>query len=279
MSEPYFIKNIFSKFLDISGEDSKEFLQGLITNDINNCKEHMPIYACLLTPQGKFLADFFIIKLKNNFLIEIHEKYYETFVNKLTMYKLRSKINIQENVKIESVIFFSKKIPFIEDYIITFQDPRSLNIGHKVYLNQDNNTIIRLEKFKEQSYDKYKEILMKNLVIHSPDDLIENKSLLLENNFQNINAINWEKGCYVGQEITARMKYRALLRKQLYVLKIKSGEVNIGDKILDNNIIIGEVMSKSKRYFLAMLKISLVEENIKNNRKLGTNKSSVVILL
>ena len=71
-----------------------------------------------------------------------------------------------------------------------------------------------MKKFKESEYDFYKKILIINCVPNSVDDLVENKSLLLENNFQNINAIDWNKGCYIGQEITARMKYRALLKKK-----------------------------------------------------------------
>ena len=88
MQNDYFIKNIYSKFLNISGEDSTEFLQGLITNDINKCKEDKPIYACLLTPQGKFSSDFFIIKYLNHYIIEIHEKYFDSFYSKLKIYKL-----------------------------------------------------------------------------------------------------------------------------------------------------------------------------------------------
>ena len=150
MSHDYFIKNISSKFLLISGEDCAEFLQGLITNDINKCKENSPIYACLLTPQGKFLADFFIVMSAHKYLIEIHEKYFEKFINKLKMYKLRSKVDFQENTKIISLIIFAKNIPLIEDKMLSFQDPRNSNIGHKLYLNKNN-----IEKIKINNlYDR-----------------------------------------------------------------------------------------------------------------------------
>ena len=89
---------------------------------------------------------------------------------------------------------------------------------------------------KTEPYETYKEILMKNLVPNSTDDLIVDKSLLLENNFDNLNAIDWDKGCYVGQEITARMKYRALLKKQLYSLEIVKGEINTNDDIVIDEI-------------------------------------------
>ena len=83
-----------SKFISIKGEDRKEFLQDIITNDINKCIKDRPIYACLLSPQGKFLADFFIINLENFYLIEINGKFIDNFMAKLNIYKLRSKINI-----------------------------------------------------------------------------------------------------------------------------------------------------------------------------------------
>ena len=116
-----------------------------------------------------------------------------------------------------------------------------------------------IAQLKELKFDLYKEKLMRNLVPNSPTDLLENKSLLLENNFQNINAIDWDKGCYIGQEITARMKYRSLLKKKLYVLELLSGNINPDDDIIEKDINIGNVKSRINNYLLCMLKISLVE--------------------
>jgi hypothetical protein len=121
--------------------------------------------------------------------------------------------------------------------------------------------------------------MIRNLIPDSTKDLEINKSLLLENNFDSINAIDWEKGCYVGQEITARMKYRALLKKQIYALKITSGKVKIGDKILNKELNIGNVVSKTDQYLIAMLKIDLAEKSIKNKDSLVTSSSGLVSFL
>ena len=129
MKDKYFFHHLNSRFFQISGKDSKSFIQNLITNDIEKCNDGAIIYSCILTPQGKFLADFFIFNISENYFFEINEI-------------------------------------------------------------------------------KYHEILISNTTPYSPFDILENKSLLLENNFDNLNAIDWDKGCYVGQEITARMKYR-----------------------------------------------------------------------
>ena len=276
MNQNNFINNSWSKFIEIKGKDSAFFLQGLITNDINKCTYENPIYSCLLSPQGKFLADFFISKLENQYLIEIHEKYFINFFNKLNLYKLRSEVELKENTDLKSYIILTKDKPkFIEKNYL-FVDPRNSNIGYKIYV--DKNSKI-LSKYDRLDYKNYKELLIKYLIPNSAYDLIENKSLLLENNFQNINAIDWNKGCYVGQELTARMKYRALLKKRLYSLEIISGQIEVDEKILLQKINIGQVISKSNKYIICMLKINAVEELAKNKNCLNINNSVILKFL
>ena len=272
MKNDFFINSTHSKFIEIRGEERADFLQGLITNDIHSCKLNQPIYSCLLTPQGKFLADFFIINLQEKYLIEIHEKYYSSFMSKLQIYKLRSKVEFLSNENIKSIIIFSKQLEKSLENIISFRDPRNKNIGQKIFYSSKNS--LELNNLTEESYNKYKIILIKNLIPFTPDDLIENKSFLLENNFDKINAISWDKGCYVGQEITARMKYRALLKKQIYNLEIISGEIKINDEIILNNISIGKVISKVNNYLLCMLKIDLIKEKCRNKEIIEINEST-----
>ena len=275
MEQDYYIKNTFSKFIEISGEDRTSFLQGLITNDINKShNNNTPIYSCFLSPQGKFLSDFFIINIDNNYLIEIHEKYFELFYSKLKIYKLRSKVEFKENTNLLSLIIFSKKIPVFSKNTILYNDPRSVNLGVKIYIDEKSNELELIKQFKEYDYEIYEQVLMRNLVPNSTIDLIENKSLLLENNFQNINAIDWGKGCYIGQEITARMKYRSLLKKQIYVLELLSGNINQGEDIIEQDINIGNVISKVDKYILCMLKINLVENKSLNKELIKINSST-----
>ena len=273
MQNDYYIKNIYSKFLDISGEDKVEFLQGLITNDINKCKEDKPIYACLLTPQGKFSSDFFIIKYLNHYIIEIHEKYFDSFYSKLKIYRLRSKVEFKENTDLLSLIIFSKHIPIFSKNTMFYNDPRNNNLGVRAYIDKESNDLKLITKLKEYEFETYKQILMRNLVPNSTTDLFENKSLLLENNFQNINAIDWNKGCYIGQEITARMKYRSLLKKQIYALELLSGNISPGDDVIQKDINIGSVISKTGQYVLCMLKINLIKNKSfkKGQIKTGSN--------
>ena len=276
MTTNYFYKNTKSKFLEISGQDSVPFIQNLITNDINKCKENHFIYSCLLTPQGKFFADFFIFKNKEKYFFEVNDIFYENFLNKLNMYKLRSNINIEEIKLFYSFIIFGE-LEINNHYEILNFDPRNNNIGKK--LIQYDPLIKFNEKIIEIDEKKYHEILIKNKVPYSPFDLQENKSLLLENNFDNINAISWNKGCFVGQEITARMKYRALLKKQLYALELISGKINIGDKIIEKGVVLGEVISKANQYIFCILKIELVREKSEKKALLDIDSSTTLKFL
>ncbi len=276
MTTNYFYKNTKSKFLEISGQDSVPFIQNLITNDINKCKENHFVYSCLLTPQGKFFADFFIFKNKEKYFFEVNDIFYENFLNKLNMYKLRSNINIEEIKLFYSFIIFGE-LEINNHYEILNFDPRNNNIGKK--LIQYDPLIKFNEKIIEIDEKKYHEILIKNKVPYSPFDLQENKSLLLENNFDNINAISWNKGCFVGQEITARMKYRALLKKQLYALELISGKINIGDKIMEKGVVLGEVISKANQYIFCILKIELVREKSEKKALLDIDSSTTLKFL
>ena len=273
MNNINYIKNVNSRFLKITGEDRKSFLQALITNDINACKYNNSIYSCLLSPQGKFLADFFITNIDNYFLIEINDNLYEDFVNKLKIYKLRSKVEIIEINFLFSYVIFVNEIPKIKNFVALFEDPRNKKIGFKVYFENKQNEQTSLIDFNQIGEDYYEELLIKNLIPNSVNDLIKNKSLLLENNFQNLNAIDWDKGCYVGQEITARMQYRALLKKKLYNLELVSGEIKVGNEIFFDNLKIGEVVSKKNNYMLCMFRINLADElkNKKENFKINLN--------
>ena len=213
MKDKYFFRHFNSRFFKISGKDSGHFIQNLITNDIQKCNENSIIYSCLLTPQGKFLADFFIFNIDGSYFFETNEKFYNNLLNKLKIYKLRSDIQIDEVKGLYSYSIFN--IHYETDNIILSNDPRNNNLGKKLILN--HNIKITDNNIKEISETEYHEILIASTTPYSPFDILENKSLLLENNFENINAIDWDKGCYVGQEITARMKYRGLLKKKLYL--------------------------------------------------------------
>ena len=275
-----------TKFVSIKGQDNKDFLQGIITNDINKCTKKV-IYSCMLTPQGKFLSDFFVIPFKDSFLIEINKKFFDDFVTKLKLYKLRSKIDIEEINYLSSLIIINKSanralekgLIISNDEYIEYIDPRNINLGHRVIIkNELVDKLINSNKFVLTNIKEYQKIMIKNLIPNSINDLIINKSLLLENNFDHINALDWNKGCYVGQEITARMKYRALLKKSLRVIKVNSGNVKSGDQIFLEDTNIGQITSIIEDMGLAMIKIEDAKNAKKNNNILLTTAGKIRII-
>ena len=273
MTVPYFYRNDNSRFLSVEGKDSSDFLQNLITNDVNKCTKENIIYSCLLTPQGKFIADFFIFKKDDNYIIETHSLFYETLLKKLKLYKLRSKILINEITNLCSYSVFSE-LNNNMNFIIFCADPRSNKIGNKLICTSEDSEI--LKNVKEIDEKKYHEILIRNTVPLSHFDLKENKSLLLENNFENLNAISWDKGCYVGQELTARMKYRALLKKRIYSLAVKDGTPQIEQAIKDDENDYGKIINVENNSILAMLNIELAESKINEHQKIKTNDGLVL---
>ena len=273
MTVPYFYRNDNSRFLSVEGKDSSDFLQNLITNDVNKCTKENIIYSCLLTPQGKFIADFFIFKKDDNYIIETHSLFYETLLKKLKLYKLRSKILINEITNLCSYSVFSE-LNNNMNFIIFCADPRSNKIGNKLICTSEDSEI--LKNVKEIDENKYHEILIRNTVPLSHFDLKENKSLLLENNFENLNAISWDKGCYVGQELTARMKYRALLKKRIYSLAVKDGTPQIEQAIKDDENDYGKIINVENNSILAMLNIELAESKINEHQKIKTNDGLVL---
>ena len=272
MKDTYFFHHTNSRFFKISGDESESFIQNLITNDITKCSKDRIIYSCLLTPQGKFIADFFIFKQNNIYFFETDKKFYENLLQKLKIYKLRSKINIEEEENLFSYSIFNFDYNF--NYLSKQSDPRNNNLGNKLILK--NEIELSNDKIKIIDKNKYHEILILNNTPYSSIDLNENKSLLLENNFENLNAIDWEKGCYVGQEITARMKYRALLKKKLYPLKIKKGEASIDMELISNGNKIGEIKSIANSYIFAILNIEFVDE-LKNSTNILKLDDSLIL--
>ena len=272
MTVSYFYKNSNSRFLSVEGKDSSDFLQNLITNDINKCTKENILYSCLLSPQGKFMCDFFIFKQDEKYILEIHSFFYEKLLKKLNLYKLRSKVLINEITNLSSYSVFGE-VNNNANFIVFCADPRNNKIGNKLICQSEDSKIFN--NFNEINEKKYHEILIQNTVPLSHFDLIENKSLLLENNFENLNSISWDKGCYVGQELTARMKYRALLKKRIYSLAVKAGFPKADQTIKVDGIDYGKIISIENKSILAMLKIELAEKKIYEKKQIKTSDGLV----
>jgi len=280
----YYYKLKKKKIICIKGKDANQFLQGIITNNINKLKNNRIIYSTLLSPQGKFLHDFFVIK--NNIeeiYLDTPEYNYKKLKEKLNLYKLNRKIEINEKKIYSYFLIFGKSINKIfklstklGEYkkintMIVFNDPRNINLGCKIICNNKNDhnkliKIIRNYKLKED-FNEYEKQRILNCIPDIKKDNLYNKAYLLQYNFENLNCICWKKGCFIGQEVTVKMKNKGFLKKKLYVIKFLKRKNFFNKEIKYENELIGTITSNYKNIALGLLKKNKIK-NLKKEKKL-----------
>lgn len=274
-------------FISIKGEDSIDFIQNIISNDIKKVADNNCIFASLLTPQGKFLFEFIIFKTKNIFFIECNSELTKELFNKLYNYKLRSKveIKIEDNlisidipfVKFQSLNINKLNLINYKNYLI-FEDPRIKNTLARAVIEQSKIKEFLNDLNIELSNEKY--LLEKKLFalgVPSKDiQKLQNQLFSLEANFLELNGIDQKKGCYIGQENTARMHLKNKVNKRLFALQIINGRVQEGQKINLDNEEIGKVLIDDLFPF-ALIKINKDNKNLIANKELKTETSSIKI--
>jgi len=274
----------------ITGEDVKNFLQNIITNDIEKVNLSTSIFSALFTPQGKYLFEFFLIQSKNGYLLDCDNKFTNEIINYLLKYKLRSKIELSDISK-DYVIGLINSEKFLDiqknenktgDTIEfrgspLFLDPRNNNLGARIVSSLEKlHLTIKKLNLKIIKPDTY---FAKAHSLGIPIKGIENlKDQLfgLEANFEELNAIDFKKGCYIGQENTARMKLKEKLRRRL--LPISSSEkLKLGDEIFYNKTKIGKIIIEQP-YPFGLIKISEHSlEELKNKQLLANTKQCKIL--
>ncbi|MDP7541332.1 MAG: folate-binding protein [Candidatus Pelagibacter bacterium] len=254
------IKNVYiledRGILFIHGSDTKEFLQNLITNDINKVDEANSCFTSLLTPQGKYLFDFLVVKHKKGYFIDCEKKQIQELFKQLNIYKLRSDIEILNLSNEFVVVAFSYEkfmlfdeakdllgntFKYREDPI--FLDPRHKKLGGRLIINLEK-LYLSLKKLDLQSIDpeEYYKLSYELGVPQKNTEKLRNKLFGIECNFEELNGIDFKKGCYVGQENTSRIKLRERLSKRLLPIKLVDGELIEGSSIKNNVNEIGKVL-------------------------------------
>ena len=258
----------------VSGKDRVRFLQGLITNDIHKATDDNVIYTCLLTPQGKFLFDFFIVSQDGMYLLDCAASQVQALMQKLNMYKLRSDITIEDKSASYSVfsgfgqnIFDTigiqasrGKILHLEEGI-AFVDPRVEQLGVRWILPNGTVPSLAEKKFSENTLEEYELLRISLGVPDGTSDLVSEKSFPLQYKMEEMHAIDFEKGCYVGQEVTARSKHRGNIRKTLFTVQSDQILPPPGTVVTFEEKEIGELRSSVKTLGLALLSIEVVKKN------------------
>lgn len=232
--------------LSLHGEDAASFLQGLISNDIRKAEKEALVYATMLSPQGKFLHDFFITAHEDGFLIDIDRTRAPDFKKRLMLYKLRSKVEIRDH---EGQVFASWNELKPEGQQV-FVDPRLAALGWRTY---SIHSLVATAS--ETDYHAHR---IGHGVPDGVGDLIPEKSFLLEWGIDQLHGVDYQKGCYVGQEVTARTHYRGQVKKAPYIvsgdhpLPASSTLIYCGEKE------IGELRSSAENQGLALLRLEEV---------------------
>ena len=220
--------------LRISGPDTDHFLQGLITNDMTRLADGL-LYTALLTPQGKYLADFFLLRDGKDVLLDADSAQAPALQTRLSMYKLRASVEITQT----DLHLHRGTGPFPTD---GHQDPRHPDMGWRAYRDTPQTD-------DDTDWDALR-------VAHAiPAAGVElgTDSYILENGFERLHGVDFRKGCYVGQEVTARMKHKTDLRKGLTVVEI-DGTAPVGTEITRDGRAIGTLFTQSGTRALAYLR-------------------------
>lgn len=248
----------------ISGKDRIKFLQGLLTNDINKLSAANPIiYAYFLTPQGKFYADFFIFMENNEVYIDLSKPRSEEIIRKLNMYKLRSDVKIEE-IELEVLSIIGNDFQINDSIAMIFQDPRSIKLGYRIYAKKNNIPSI-IDNHTESPFI-YEETRITNLIPDGEKDLIPDKSFPMEYGIDNFNAVDFNKGCYLGQELVSRTHYRGIVRKKLFLVACNTELPPLGTEIFAGQTKLGILCSSINNKAIALLKIEEVEKIQANSR-------------
>jgi len=289
------IKNVYilddRAILYINGEDAKEFLQNLISNDINKVSDVNSCFSSLLTPQGKFLYEFIILKYKSGYFLDCEKLQVEGLFKQLSLYKLRSKVEIL-NLSNEFVVaaFSYQKFLTFEDakdrsgFTLKYRedpivlDPRNKKLGARLIINLEK-LYLSLKKLNLKNSDVKEYFSLSHEIGIVPQNIsdLENNLFGIECNYEELNGIDFKKGCYVGQENTARIKLKDKLNKRLLPIKLIEGELKKNEIIFFEDKEIGKILIDNKNYPFALIKIK--ENKIKNNLIMKTSNSKIKLIV
>jgi folate-binding protein YgfZ len=260
--------------LAVSGPDRRDFLQGLVSNDVEKLVSGRAVYAALLTAQGKYLHDFIMVEQGETIWLDAEAARLADLKRRLQMYRLRAKVEITERPELGVAAVFGDGAlealrlpgepgavrPFEEGVVLV--DPRLAELGACVISDRLHLTRLAESGLTEADFAAYD---CHRLALGVPDgsrDLVPEKSILLESGFEELNGVDWQKGCYIGQELTARTKYRGLIKKRLFPVRIDgpSPSPAPGALIMLDGKEAGEMRSARDGIGLALLRLEALAQ-------------------
>jgi folate-binding protein YgfZ len=259
--------------LAVSGPDRRPFLQGLVSNDVEKLAPDRALYAALLTAQGKYLHDFIMVEVGEAIWLDAEAARLGDLRRRLAIYRLRAKVDIAERPDLAvAAVFGGGALASLgladepgragpRETGIVLVDPRLAELGARAILPHD---AIRpalaglgLAEADFAAWDRHR------LALGIPDgsrDLVPDKSILLEAGFDELGGVDWQKGCYIGQELTARTKYRGLIKKRLFPVHIDGPAPPPGTVLMVDGREAGEMRSSRDRQGIALLRLDAIAE-------------------
>jgi folate-binding protein YgfZ len=268
MADKVFVRLDQRAVIEVGGEDRRDFLQGLVSNDMNKVAPGCAVHAAFLTPQGKFLFDLFVAEKGDVFLLDVEAARAEEFRKKLSMYKLRAKVTVA--IAPDTAVFavmgegatdalsVGSDAGAAEEFAggVAFVDPRLAGIGLRALLSADGGPrVLEANGFAPAGFAVWDEARIRLGLPDGSRDLVVDKSLLLENGFDELGSVDFKKGCYMGQELTARTKYRGLVKKRLMPVEINGPIPEPGAEIRLGDAEAGEMRSACGHVGLALIRL------------------------
>ncbi len=253
----------------VTGADARDFLQGLISNDVNKVDGEQAIHAAFLTPQGKYLHDFFIVELGGALMVDCEAApRLDDLMGRLAMYKLRSDVEISDaSPDFTAAALFGDGVSEAIglDGGVSYMDPRLDNAkygaGARAVLPSDGAAKALEEAgFSPAPYSDYDLHRMTLGLTEGSLDMEVGKAILLENGFDEWGSADWEKGCYLGQELTARTKHRSLIKKRLIPVKIDGPAPMPGESLTLDGEEAGQMRSSTGQIGLALIRLEMLEK-------------------
>jgi len=274
MSDKTYEKLDARGLIAVEGPDAKPFLQGLVSNDVNKVAPGRAVYAAFLTAQGKYLHDFFVAQHGDALLIDCEAARLADFKKRLSLYKLRSKVTIAEkgaDVGVYALMGAGAaeaanlaNEPGAAGALgdgVAFVDPRLADAGARAILPvAEADALLSAKGFAKADTGTYDRLRLSLGLPDGSRDLEVEKSILLENGFDELNGIDWDKGCYMGQELTARTKYRGLIKKRLVPVEIEGPVPPAGTPIMLDGSEVGEMRSGAGGLGLALIRLEHMDK-------------------
>lgn len=275
--------------LSVAGDDRRSFLQGLISNDVTKVGPERAVYAGFLTAQGRYLHDFLVAEIGERLVLDGEAARLDDLRRRLMLYRLRSKVELAAAPEFAVVALFG---PGIASALglpesagaarasaggVVFVDPRVVGLGARALVPRDAIAAVT-QGFVQGGAEDYERLRLSLGVPDGSRDLPVEKALVLESGFDEFNGIDWQKGCYIGQEVTARMKYRALVRRRLLPVRITGETPAPGTPIMQGDIEAGEMRTASDGLGLALLRLDAIEDAARAGQALRAGNASIVPL-